>query len=408
MIFKNFWQNKKFLLAAAGVAVLVAGFWLAQAPKAEAVATEREFIRVKVDSTGGVDGVTQLWNFFATDNGYFDEFSVTGGNYIDTGTSPDTPYPDYTCGLLLTEEFGGAVNDDDYILWAKKGTILGKNNSLFADVTDYKACCTEDNFVSDSCTITTNGNCEAKVYTDANYVFKKTYGTLDSEQCNDDVDKAPCDNTPADCCELSPNYSAASYEFEYQALCGENGKWVLADGEVSCASDGTYQYKFTGLDDGTGTWTKCIGSNPICSDGVCVPSTVEICDNGVDDGDPDTDADCKDVTDCPVNTVCGPDKKCDASQNCVGGGGGGGIVFESPSKFTDLMELVGSIVNSLSYLAIALAVLMLVIAGFIFLTAGGEPQKVNTAKTLVFYTLLGLIIIILAKAIAAAVDLALS
>ncbi|MBU4481104.1 hypothetical protein KKH59_02195, partial [Patescibacteria group bacterium] len=60
----------------------------------------------------------------------------------------------------------------------------------------------------------------------------------------------------------------------------------------------------------------------------------------------------------------------------------------------------------LSYLAMALAVLMLVIAGFIFLTAGGEPQKVNTAKTLILYTLIALLIIILAKAIGSVVEYA--
>lgn len=407
-----FLNNKKFLLGVLGVFSLVLGFWLLLAPGAEAAPIEAEFIRIKIDSTSGGDGKTQLFNFFATDNGSFNDFFITGHYYIDTSTDPDTEYPDYTCGLLLTEEFGFGFNDDDYILWAKKGTILGEKGSLFADVTNYKACCKESNMFSDACTINTNGNCESKVYTDANYVFQKAYGTLNEDKCADDVNVAPCDNTPDTCCALSKEHSTGKYEFEYQALCSDTGKWILADGEALCASDGTYDYKFTGLDDGTGTWTKCAAG---CTDGVCGGGG-EICDND-DILDPGEQCDKNQLggKTCVTQGFTGGILKCKTdctfdTSGCIGEGGGegGGIIFRPPGKYKDLLELVDAIVSALFYIAAAVAILLLVIAGFLFLTVGGDPQKMNTAKTLVFYTLLGLMIILLSKAIAAVIKFAVS
>ena len=43
------------------------------------------------------------------------------------------------------------------------------------------------------------------------------------------------------------------------------------------------------------------------------------------------------------------------------------------------------------------APLMLIIAGFIFVTSGGSPDRVKTAKNLIIYTLIGVAILLFAK-----------
>ena len=45
----------------------------------------------------------------------------------------------------------------------------------------------------------------------------------------------------------------------------------------------------------------------------------------------------------------------------------------------------------------AIAPVMLIIAGFLFVTSGGSPERVQTAKKMMLYTLIGLVIILLAK-----------
>jgi len=75
------------------------------------------------------------------------------------------------------------------------------------------------------------------------------------------------------------------------------------------------------------------------------------------------------------------------------------ITIDNPLKADTLTDLMNTIVNFLFYLAIAITPIMLVIAGFYYLTAAGEPEKINTAKRIILYTLVGLVIVISAKGI---------
>jgi hypothetical protein len=79
------------------------------------------------------------------------------------------------------------------------------------------------------------------------------------------------------------------------------------------------------------------------------------------------------TTTCPDNAICNPLKAC------------------------NLEEFIGSIINFIFYIGIALAPLMFLWAGFYFLTAGGDPKKVDTAKHIMLYAAIGLIVILLAK-----------
>jgi hypothetical protein len=57
------------------------------------------------------------------------------------------------------------------------------------------------------------------------------------------------------------------------------------------------------------------------------------------------------------------------------------------------------IINFLLWVAIGIAPLMIVIAGFLFLIAGGDPEKVQTAKRMIFWAVVGLAIVLIAKGI---------
>lgn len=73
--------------------------------------------------------------------------------------------------------------------------------------------------------------------------------------------------------------------------------------------------------------------------------------------------------------------------------------IDNPITTDTFSELIDMIVNIFFYLALALTPLMIVIAGFNFLTAGGNPSKIETAKKIILYTVIGFAIILLSKAI---------
>jgi hypothetical protein len=388
MIFKNS-KNKKFLLSVLGVMFFAFGFLLLQTPKAEAAATEKEFIRIKIDSTSGMLNSSQLWNFFATNDGTVDEFNVSNNDYDST----------YVCGLLLTEEFDTA-DDEDYIVWTKKGVILTKSGSLSGNIGagNYTSCCTTVSSGNAACKMDSGGFCNDTILTNSNYIFQKSYGVLDEDKCGSDGWGTPCNSNADNCCALSESHSAKKYIIKEEAICSNNSKWAFCDSasENECSSDGTKSYACD-----AGVWTDCTALGQVCNGaGVCGAVVGEICNNGVDDGDPDVLADCSDTADCPDGSPCLGGGTCSGGV-CIAAGG---ITFINPSKIKDLMELVDAIVNFLFYIAIPLAILLIVIAAFLFLTSGGAPQRVTTAKNVLFYAMLGLLIIILAKAISSIVN----
>lgn len=78
------------------------------------------------------------------------------------------------------------------------------------------------------------------------------------------------------------------------------------------------------------------------------------------------------------------------------------ITIANPLTATSFEALIGSTVNFIFYLAIALAPLMIVAGAFFLLTSGGEPNKIKTGKDIITYTFVGLLVVLLAKALTAA------
>src|SRR4030042_2267882 len=75
----------------------------------------------------------------------------------------------------------------------------------------------------------------------------------------------------------------------------------------------------------------------------------------------------------------------------------GQVTIDNPLASDSLEDLIDGIITFIFWVATALAPLMILIAAFYFLTSGGNPQQVSTAKKIILYTLIGYTIIIISK-----------
>ncbi|HEY5806229.1 MAG TPA: pilin [Candidatus Saccharimonadales bacterium] len=67
-------------------------------------------------------------------------------------------------------------------------------------------------------------------------------------------------------------------------------------------------------------------------------------------------------------------------------------VGAQPSRLQDMLNIVLAIMG-------AVAVLIIVLAGFRYITSQGNPNEVTTAKNAILYALIGLVVIMFAFAI---------
>ena len=81
----------------------------------------------------------------------------------------------------------------------------------------------------------------------------------------------------------------------------------------------------------------------------------------------------------------------------------GTVCIPNPLKYYTFDCLVDSIMGFIFVLALALAPLMVLIGAFYLLTAGGDPKRVKTANSIFIWTAVGLLIVFLAKGLAAAI-----
>ena len=77
------------------------------------------------------------------------------------------------------------------------------------------------------------------------------------------------------------------------------------------------------------------------------------------------------------------------------------VTITNPLKYDTFSALINAIANFLFNIALALAPIMIIIAGFYFITAAGDPAKITIAKNIILYTLIGLLIILLSKGLIA-------
>lgn len=102
---------------------------------------------------------------------------------------------------------------------------------------------------------------------------------------------------------------------------------------------------------------------------------------------------------CSGPADCCPGLTCDGGKcrGCQTGGPIGSIFLCNPLMACDFQELINIIINYIFWIAVVLAPLMILIAAFYLITAGGNPERVRTATRIIMYTLIGFAIILLAK-----------
>ncbi len=90
------------------------------------------------------------------------------------------------------------------------------------------------------------------------------------------------------------------------------------------------------------------------------------------------------------NGLCsGANLQLDLSNGCQGGG--------SQTAITKLNNLIHYIINTLSAIVGVVAVIMIIIGGFRYITSGGTDTSVAGAKNTILYAVIGLIIVALAQ-----------
>lgn len=70
-----------------------------------------------------------------------------------------------------------------------------------------------------------------------------------------------------------------------------------------------------------------------------------------------------------------------------------GISSEDRSTFDEILKPVMKIYNFVKYSATVIAVLVLLFAGIVYMTAGNDPKKRDQAKNMAGYVIIGLILI---------------
>lgn len=77
----------------------------------------------------------------------------------------------------------------------------------------------------------------------------------------------------------------------------------------------------------------------------------------------------------------------------------GAISIPNPLKCGDIPCLIEVITNFIFVIGLALVPIMVILAAYNFITAGGDPKKITLARNMLLYIFIGIIIMLAAKAI---------
>jgi hypothetical protein len=77
----------------------------------------------------------------------------------------------------------------------------------------------------------------------------------------------------------------------------------------------------------------------------------------------------------------------------------GRVCIPSPLQTTNLAELIERIVLIIFWLGIILVPLLVILGAFYITVSGGDPQKLSLGKKMIIYALIGLVFILMVRAI---------
>jgi len=103
---------------------------------------------------------------------------------------------------------------------------------------------------------------------------------------------------------------------------------------------------------------------------------------------------------------CNTSADCNTGLQCINGvcQDPSNIVVCNPTHYKNILDVIAAIANLIFWIAVAIVPLMIIIGSIMFLTAGGDSMKVTKAKSLLFWAMVGLGVLLLSKAIAALIE----
>ena len=75
------------------------------------------------------------------------------------------------------------------------------------------------------------------------------------------------------------------------------------------------------------------------------------------------------------------------------------VTIPNPLGTDSIPEVIGRIIDFLLKVAVPLATLVVLYAGFLFLTAGGDTEKINQAKKALLWAVIGVVVLMMARGV---------
>jgi len=76
-----------------------------------------------------------------------------------------------------------------------------------------------------------------------------------------------------------------------------------------------------------------------------------------------------------------------------------GVEFDNPIDKDTVEEVITGIVDWVYKMALIVAPLMITVGAFYLITAAGDPERVNTGKKIITWTMIGIAIVLLATSV---------
>jgi len=73
------------------------------------------------------------------------------------------------------------------------------------------------------------------------------------------------------------------------------------------------------------------------------------------------------------------------------------VSIENPLKANSVVELIDNVVNAIISIGGVLAFLMIAVGVFTLVTSAGDPRRLDLAKKIIFWTVIGMITLVFSK-----------
>ncbi len=349
----------------------------------QAKATDYEYLHIKIDSVWTIIDGTQLWQFHGF-NGQ--PHNVSGDGELNILGAP----AGFQCGIWVVEE-DAVLRDTVGALWTKAGNKLQKGGtSINNDLVD-KAWNIGDGTgvpATDICSFVNidTGSLMCDFESPSSLVSTIGFGY------------GPVDGVGSEDISLS-NAVANTYRPNVDILCAAANIWKTCDAN-SCATVGPDQWACDGT---TNVWSNCTAAGGTCSAGSCLAATATptatVTPTGTATLTPTpTGGPCPTLA--PADGCFSPGAK---GENRYDPKTGGCKVFPVPCQLAYFCEngvckeprsIFAMLTDGASFLAsllIGLALLILVFGAIRYILAGISSET-ETAKKIILYAVLGLII----------------